>query len=136
MRTFNANTGESGDSNGSDSSGSEDQTDGSQSNPSDDDSNDSSTTSQGVNVVELPETALRSFNQRSVIPNGATLVLAGYIEKESTADQSKFANIALLGGKGASTQNVEMVMLITPVILSSNENDAAPVKGYAGQAGS
>jgi len=129
MATFNANTGETGSS----------ETDNQDTQDPSEDNNDqqtNTTTNPGVNVVQLPQTALRSFNQRSVIPNGATLVLAGYIEKGNESNQSKFANVSLLGGKGATTKTVELVMLITPIILSENENDMAPVTGYAGLQGS
>ena len=74
-------------------------------------------------IVQLPDVVLRSFNQRSVIPNGATLILAGFIQNGNQADQSKVLDIAPAGGSGASSRNIELIMLITPVILGDNEND-------------
>lgn len=150
MRTFNVNTGAEGNAS-SNSSSSTDQPDNqntpstpnntasnntnSESNQNNNTTNNSNNqgTNNGPSVVQLPETALRSFNQRSIVPNGATLVLAGYIQRENSDSQSKFAKIALLGGKGATTQTVELVMLITPIILGDNENDLGPEKGYKTQ---
>lgn len=80
-------------------------------------------------VVQLPEVALRSFNQRSVIPNGATLILAGFIQNGTETDQSKVLDLTALGGQGSTKATTELVMLITPVILSDNENDLA-TNGY------
>lgn len=83
------------------------------------------TNSATPQVVQLPEVALRSFNQRSVIPNGATLILAGFIQNGTETDQSKVLDLAALGGQGSTKGTTELVMLITPVILSDNENDLA-----------
>lgn len=80
-------------------------------------------------IVQLPEVALRSFNQRSVIPNGATLILAGFIQNGNQANQNKVFDIAPVGGSGATRRNIELVMLITPVILGDNENDLGS-QGY------
>lgn len=80
-------------------------------------------------IVQLPEVALRSFNQRSVIPNGATLILAGFIQSGNQANQNKVFDIAPVGGSGASRRNIELVMLITPVILGDNDNDLG-AQGY------
>lgn len=129
MNTFNANTGESGTSTASSNAATGDTTDQSAAQ----NIAQATTQSQGVNVIQEPATTLRTFNQRAVIPNGATLILAGFMAHGNRSNQSKFANSALLGGKGATSNNVEMVMLITPIILSKDENDMAPVKGYKGQ---
>lgn len=72
--------------------------------------------------VQEPLVDLRSFNQRTMIPNGATLILAGFKENNNSADRSKFLNVAALGGTGATTGTTEVIVLITPVILSTTGN--------------
>lgn len=94
-------------------------------------SSSSSSTSQPITpqIVQLPTVSLRSFNQRSVIPNGATLILAGLISNTTQAQQNKIMDLAPLGGTGTAKNNIELVMLITPVILADNENDLG-TNGY------
>jgi len=89
----------------------------------------SATTPITPQIVQLPEVALRSFNQRSVIPNGATLILAGFLQDGTQANQSKVLDLAALGGSGATKRTIELIMLITPSILSDNENDFSS-RGY------
>ncbi len=88
----------------------------------------SSSGSTGTTVIQTPQTVqeplvdYRSFNQRTMIPNGATLILAGFKENDNSADRSKFLNSALLGGSGATTGTIEVIVLITPTILSTTGN--------------
>ena len=72
--------------------------------------------------VQEPLVDFRSFNQRTMIPNGATLILAGFKENNNSADRSKFLNTVALGGTGATTGTTEVIVLITPVILSTTGN--------------
>lgn len=137
MRTFNVNTGAEGDAASQSSQSTDQPANEANANSSPPNQNNNSTnatnnngTNSGPSVVQLPETALRSFNQRSVIPNGATLILSGYIQRENSDAQSNAFATGILAAKGATAQTVELVMLITPVILDSHENDLAPAKGY------
>jgi type II secretory pathway component GspD/PulD (secretin) len=127
--TFNATTGET--SGSSSSSGSSDSSTTTASSSTTTASSTSGTTSSTTSsaVIEQPQNVqeplvdLRSFNQRTMIPNGATLILAGFKESNNSADRSKFLNSTLLGGSGAETGTTEVIVLITPVILSTTGNN-------------
>lgn len=71
--------------------------------------------------VQLPNVNARTLNQRAVIPSGATLVLAGFRQKNDAANLAKLYNVAALGGQAAETRMQELVLLITPTILSEEE---------------
>jgi type IVB pilus formation R64 PilN family outer membrane protein len=71
--------------------------------------------------VQLPNVNARSLNQRAVIPSGATLVLAGFRQKNDAANLAKLYNTAALGGQSAESRMQELVLLITPTILSEEE---------------
>lgn len=74
-----------------------------------------------VSRIQLPNVSSKTFNQRSVIKSGATLVLAGFRNLSNTANAMQFGQIQALGGKGASQLNQETVVLITPIILHGCE---------------
>lgn len=70
-------------------------------------------------AIETPSLAEKQFNQRSVVPSGSTLIIAGYKQiKNSTAEANFF--LTPLGGRGAQKTNVETIVLITPKILPVN----------------
>ena len=69
--------------------------------------------------IQAPVINDNTFNQRSVIVSGSTLILAGFKQVQNEANNSAFANINALGGRGAATQNVETLILITPYILTN-----------------
>ncbi|MFN7097687.1 MAG: secretin N-terminal domain-containing protein [Gammaproteobacteria bacterium] len=124
--TYNASTGETSGGSGSGASGGS-STSGSSTTSGTTSSTTSSTSSSGTVIstpqnVQEPLVDLRSFNQRTMIPNGATLILAGFKENANTANRSKFLNSTLLGGSGAETNTTEVIVLITPVILSNTGN--------------
>lgn len=71
-------------------------------------------------AVEVPKVAEKSFNQRSVVTSGATLIIAGYKQLRDAVDNTKLFGVSALGGKGAESRNVETLVLITPTILRNN----------------
>jgi type IVB pilus formation R64 PilN family outer membrane protein len=67
--------------------------------------------------IQMPNFTDRRFTQRSVVPNNHTLVLTGFKGlRNSTGDSTPF-KVDLLGGKGATSEITEIVLLITPVII-------------------
>lgn len=68
-------------------------------------------------VIDVPNLTQKQFNQRSIIGSGDTLILAGFRQIQNTANATQQFDIQALGGKGAAQNNVETVVLITPVIL-------------------
>ena len=75
---------------------------------------------QQYSAIELPTITQKSFNQRSVIQSGHTLVIAGFKRLFDEANKSSLAGIGPLGSKGSESQNVETLVLITPVIMRTN----------------
>lgn len=68
-------------------------------------------------AIQVPTLAQKVFNQRSVVRSGTTLVIAGFKRlRDATARATLFG---IPSGEGAEQQNVETVVLITPVILSN-----------------
>ena len=85
------------------------------------DSGTDTSNSSTASIIQIPTLSSRNFNQRSMIKSGDTLVLAGFKELKSEATKSKFLWRDELGGSGGSTDNKEMVVLITPSILNDGE---------------
>ena len=69
--------------------------------------------------IQAPIINDNTFNQRSVITSGSTLILAGFKQIQNQANNSAFAGLDALGGRGAAQQNVETLILITPYILNN-----------------
>ncbi len=74
-------------------------------------------TTASPQIIQVPTVNERNFNQRSVIPTGHTLVLAGFKQINNQANKSGLFGVDALGAKGSSNTTNELVMLITPVIL-------------------
>lgn len=75
------------------------------------------TTSAPGSVIQVPNVTQKQFNQRSVIDSGETLILAGFRAVQNTANAMQLFDSQALGGRGASQQNSETIVLITPIIL-------------------
>ena len=71
--------------------------------------------------VQLPKVDARLINQRAVIKNGSTLILAGYKANQSQAKNNKFYEFDRLGAQSSERENRELVFLITPVIIDEDE---------------
>lgn len=80
----------------------------------------STDSSTNTTSVQLPTVAAKSFNQRSVIHSGDTLILSGFREVANAANANQFVTSQALGGKGASQSNTETVVLITPYVLKGS----------------
>lgn len=70
--------------------------------------------------IQLPNIAQKSFNQRSVIRSGDTMILSGFRQLSNIANASQAYKLQALGGKGAQETNDETVVLITPIILGGS----------------
>ena len=78
-----------------------------------------STASTQYSAIEVPTIDSKEFNQRSVVQSGSTLIIAGYKRLSDETQNAKMFGISALGGQGAKQDNVETLVLITPVILKS-----------------
>jgi type IVB pilus formation R64 PilN family outer membrane protein len=72
------------------------------------------------NQIQLPTVSGKHFNLRSMVPSGDTLIIAGFKQNVSTANKSTMFGSPLLGGKGADSDNIETIVLITPIIVGNN----------------
>jgi type II secretory pathway component GspD/PulD (secretin) len=76
-----------------------------------------SATSSAIQVPILNE---KTFNQRSVLRNGQTLVLAGFKSLKDNNQKNTVAGLTPLGGLAAESNTEELVVLITPTILTGD----------------
>lgn len=72
------------------------------------------------NAIEVPTLAKKTFNLRSAVRSGSTLIIAGFKQLRDETSRATLYGISPLGGHGALTHNVETLVLITPVIFKSN----------------
>ena len=82
-----------------------------------------STTGPTYQAIQLPTVSQKSFNQRSFVRSGSTLIMAGYKRLEDQTQEASFLGVKELGGKGSISQNVETLLLITPIIIESPESN-------------
>lgn len=82
---------------------------------------DSNTLSTGPNFVQLPKVNLKNINQRAIVKDGNTLIIAGFKSLNNTANREKVLFSQALGSKAAKVNNTEILFLITPTILSAKE---------------
>lgn len=80
------------------------------------------TTNNGTpfQAIQVPTLANKSFNQRTVISTGNTLVITGFQQLRDATDRDQLLGIKPLGGTGAARSNVQTIVLITPTILPKN----------------
>jgi len=74
-------------------------------------------------TIQIPTLAEKRFNMRSLVNNGATLVIGGFKQVEDIAAETQAFDIPYSGGKGSSHHNVETIVLITPTIIENIAND-------------
>lgn len=80
------------------------------------DSTSSSSSTTAANQIQVPTVNEKSFNQRSLVLSGSTLIVAGFKQlRNNNAHTSMFG---VPSSQGASTDNVETIVLITPTILN------------------
>jgi type IVB pilus formation R64 PilN family outer membrane protein len=70
--------------------------------------------------IQLPQVTQKSFNQRSMIKSGDTLILSGFRQLKNASGASQFLTSQSLGGTAAEQVNSETVVLITPIILAGS----------------
>ena len=76
-----------------------------------------STAANPQSAIQVPNLTQKQFNQRSVISSGETLVLSGFRQVTNNAAAQQFLDSTDLGGRAATQQNNETIVLITPIIL-------------------
>ena len=79
--------------------------------------NDGFSTFGGNNSVQLPNISAKSFNQRSLIKSGDTMILSGFRQLSNQTGATQVFNSQALGGKGSKEGGTETIILITPIIL-------------------
>ena len=73
--------------------------------------------SSGGATVQLPTITSKSFNQRSVIRSGETIILSGLRQLVNKANAQQLYKSQALGGRASTQTSSETVVLITPYIL-------------------
>ncbi|MGY3582230.1 type IVB pilus formation R64 PilN family outer membrane protein [Bradyrhizobium sp. USDA 4341] len=79
--------------------------------------------SSGGNQIQLPNVNMRNFVQQSIVPNGSTLVLAGFEQVRATENKTGMLNpdfFQLGGGRDSKNNREVIVILITPTLLDVN----------------
>ncbi len=69
------------------------------------------------NIIQVPNTTQKQFNQRSVIGSGDTLILAGFRQLNNQTGAMQLLRSQALGGKASTEAVKETIVLITPIIL-------------------
>lgn len=67
-------------------------------------------------AIQVPTITEKTFNQRSLVPSGYTLVIAGFKQLRNEANNDKMFGVPQ--AQAASNSNIETIILITPTILS------------------
>ncbi|MBK2124011.1 hypothetical protein [Fangia hongkongensis] len=68
--------------------------------------------------VQLPNVSIKSFNQKSLLLNGQTLVISGFDNTTRQTNTVKHFNTLALGGNAALSDREETVLLISPHIIN------------------
>lgn len=79
--------------------------------------------SSGGNQIQLPNVNMRNFVQQSIVPNGSTLVLAGFEQVRATETKTGMFTpdfLQLGGGRDSQNNREVIVILITPTLLDVN----------------
>ncbi len=72
----------------------------------------------GTSIIQVPHVQQKQFNQRSVISTGDTLILSGFKQVNNETGASQLLDSQALGGRTSQQVNSEVVVLITPFILT------------------
>ncbi len=70
-------------------------------------------------AIQVPTITSKSFNQRSMVQTGSTLIIAGYKKLNDETKSASMMGFPQLGSKGTKAKHTEMVVLITPVIINN-----------------
>jgi type IVB pilus formation R64 PilN family outer membrane protein len=68
-------------------------------------------------AIQTPTLTQKVFNQRTKVRTGETLVVAGYRRVSDKTSNAKLFEVEALGSKGSDSENIETLVLITPIIL-------------------
>lgn len=68
-------------------------------------------------TIQTPQVTQKQFNQRSVIGSGDTLIVSGFRAVTNNANAMQLMESQALGGKASTQNNLETIILITPIIL-------------------
>ncbi len=68
-------------------------------------------------AIQIPTLAQKVFNQRTALQSGETLIVAGYRRVRDETREAKYFTVAALGGKGSESENIETLVLITPIVM-------------------
>ncbi len=68
-------------------------------------------------AIQTPTLTQKVFNQRTRLKSGDTLIVAGYRRVKDQTANAKLFEVEALGAKGSESQNIETLVLITPIIL-------------------
>lgn len=71
-------------------------------------------------TIQLPNITEKSFNQRSMIRSGDTLILSGFRQIANQTGANQFLTYQALGGKASQVMNTETIVLITPFVLNGS----------------
>jgi type IVB pilus formation R64 PilN family outer membrane protein len=77
---------------------------------------DAATATSG-STIQVPTFTQKQFNQRSLIGSGDTLIIAGYRQLNNATGAMQLLDSQTLGGKASTEQEIETIVLITPIIL-------------------
>ncbi len=75
------------------------------------------TSSTTYTAIQTPTLTQKMFNQRTMLQSGQTLIVAGYRRVRDQTANAKFFEVSALGGKGAESENIETLVLITPIVM-------------------
>ncbi len=70
--------------------------------------------------IQVPAPTQKSFNQRSVVRSGSTLIIADYKKIHNKVSSASLSGISSLKKKDIINSNFETLVLITPLILHSS----------------
>ncbi len=68
-------------------------------------------------AIQTPTLSQKVFNQRTKLKTGDTLIVAGYRRVRDETSTAKLFEVEALGSKGSESENIETLVLITPIIL-------------------
>lgn len=81
-------------------------------------------TQQQYQAIQVPTVSQKAFNQRSTIISGSTLIIAGYKRLQDAVSKTDYFGVPPpVGGEGATSDSIETLVLITPIILHSSQSN-------------
>ncbi len=72
-------------------------------------------------AIQTPTLSQKVFNQRTAVQSGETLIVAGYRRVRDATSDAKFFTFDALGAKGSRSENIETLVLITPIVMKEGD---------------